>query len=159
MLLSSQSSAPMPEGVQTYPYGTQRYFLDDAGIVVVVGSGDMRRPGVDEWAEVMTDTINTFPNPARTFMLLDLTHPDQGFTPYSRVKASEVASRIQAGRTLIIALLFDNSILNNIVAIFMNRIVMMMMQSRLLFKTFLDREQALAWLREKRQQLESEHPL
>jgi hypothetical protein len=148
----------MPEGAETYPYGTQRYFLDDGGIVVVVGGGDMRRPSVDEWAEVMTDAINAFPHPTHTFMLLDLTHPNQGFTPYSRVKASEIASRIQAGRALIIALLFDNSILNNIVVIFMNRIVMMM-QSKIVFKTFLNREQALAWLREKRQQVESAHPL
>jgi|GEM_PF-2557698 hypothetical protein len=149
--------AAVPGTEEAYPYGTQRYALDD-GIRVVVGSGDMRRHSVDEWTEVMTQTINTFPHPTHTLLLLDLTHPNQGFTPYSRIKASEIVDNIQPGRTVVIALLFRDSIINNIVMIFMNRIVMMR-QSKILFKTFLRREQAVAWLREKRQQLESAYTL
>lgn len=140
-----------PSNVETFDYGTQRYYLDDRRIVVVVGGGDMRRPSVDVWAELMKESINTFPDPAYTYMMLDITHPNQGFTPYTSAKSNEIVREMHPERHLYLAIVYRDSVINSIIGVFLNRIKLG--SDRFTYRAFSDseREKAIAWLREQRE--------
>lgn len=137
--------------VETFEYGMQRYYLDDQQMVVVVGGGDMRRPSIDVWAELMVESINSAPDPAFTYMLLDLTNPNQGFTPYTSSKSNEVLHAMHPERFLYLAILYRDSVINNIIGIFLNRL--MPSHPRFTYLTFkeAERDSAIAWLTTERE--------
>lgn len=147
-----------PSDVEKFEHGMQRYYLDNRRIVVVVGGGDMRRPSVDVWAELMKESINDFPDPAYTYMMLDITHPAQGFTPYTSAKSNEILRTLHPERHLFLAIVYRDSIINSIVGVFLNRIKLV--NGNFTYRAFSDndRDKAIGWLQEQRAQVTAPTP-
>lgn len=81
-------------------YGHQLLWLDDGRIALIRGAGDMSRPAIDDWAQLVLDTIRQFPPNMAVCILNDLTHPEQGFTPYAQERVKQLYHHIPTDRPI-----------------------------------------------------------
>lgn len=138
----------------TAPHGTRREWLMDetdlAPIAVIIGTGQMERAVIDEWADLVIETILTWPPERRPIsLLLDLTSDTQGFTPYARKRAEEVYDAVPAGGIVYGAIVIRAGIINSIISLFVRR-----HQSKageIYERVFTALDDALAWLRAQQQ--------
>ncbi len=141
---NEQSAAPQPthsEHVEQLSPGLTREWLCDRRIVVYTVT-DVRRESVDAWVDTFkTDTMNW---PANQPMLVihDFTAPGAVASPYARARAQEIVEVCPEvkGRA---ALVLSPSVFNSLIHLFLNRQNASTPRVR---KTFMSREQALAWL-------------
>lgn len=128
-------------------FGNQRYWLDDKQIVVIRGGGNMTHAAVDAWAKSMLDTIHNFPDGEGVYMILDITHPNQGFTPYARVKTEEIYRQV-GQRKIYCAIVLRNSIIAPIITAFIRYFGRQRLN--IFQQVFTEHEAAISWLRQHR---------
>jgi hypothetical protein len=134
--------------VETFEYGATRYWIEDGEVVVIYGSGNMSRDAVDKWAAIVLETVNQPPPGSTMYVLLDLTHPRQGFTPYSRTVVETMYRELPKDRVIFGAILMQDSIISQIVAALVNRLLRT--REGVYQRMFSNREMALGWLRQMR---------
>lgn len=125
--------------------GHQRYTLHNGRIIVIEGSGDMGRVAVDAWTDLILDTLNHWHDHDPIMLLLDLSHPTQGLTPYTRIRVHEMLRQIDPQRGIVVALLFRDRVMKLVAALFLMRILPRV-PLRLSHCTFTNREEAIQYL-------------
>lgn len=131
--------------IEQYDYGITREYIDDGQIAVITTQGDMRRAAIDTWADLSIDTMQTW-KPERPILILqNLSHKDQGITPYSRKRAEDAFKQIPS-QPLYSAIILPNSFINRVIGLFVGRQRMGQNQESRIFTNL---EDGLAWLREK----------
>lgn len=135
-----------PPFIEELGYGTQRYWLDDGQIVVIYGGGNMARAAVDVWANAMLNTMTHFPGDT-IYIVLDISHPNQGFTPYARAKAEEIYAQV-GQRTVYCAIVLRNSIIAPIISAFVRYFPRRRLN--IYQQIFTDKDAAFNWLRQQR---------
>jgi len=132
---------------ESYAHGITRTFMDDNQIVAVRTQGDMSRDAINTWASLLILTMQEWKSKRPVGALLDLTHPNQGLTPYARERTLDLMNRIPDGLTIYSAVVLPGT--------FMYRIIEMFLRTPAFHRrgheiqVFRSETQALNWLREK----------
>lgn len=126
-------------------YNHQLYWVEDGRIAVIRGAGDMSRLAIDDWARLVLDTLYTFPTDRPICILNDLTHPDQGFTPYAQERVKDLYRNIPQDRPIYSAIVLRDGFINRIISIFVRRWVK---PANVTERIFLHMEEALEWLKQ-----------
>jgi hypothetical protein len=134
--------------VEIFPYDARRYRIEDGEVVVIYGSGDMSREALNAWADLVVNTVREQPVDAKVYILLDLTNPRQGFTPYTRTVIELVYKSLPTDRDIYAAVLMRDSILIQIVTGLVNRLHRT--RAGITQRLFNNRDAALNWLRQMR---------
>lgn len=84
----------MEKQIEHRDYGliVERWY--DGALIVVRGSGDMSRKSLDYWLKQMLEAMHSFGEFVPVFILMDLSSPTQGFTPYSRKVIDDLFANI-----------------------------------------------------------------
>jgi hypothetical protein len=133
--------------VETYDYGICRSWLDEGRIVLIKTEGDMSRNAINTWASLLILTMQEWEKEKPLACLHDLTHPNQGLTPYTRARTADILKAIPNTRPMYSALVLPPT--------FMNRIIEMFIRTPIFrhpcheIRVFGNVESGFAWLREK----------
>ena len=139
-------SSQIPPGIETFPLGLQRYYLEAGEIAVIVGTGGMSREAIDEWADAMIDVIHTRAAAGKpAFVLSDTSAKEQGFSNYARTRVNSINESIPPGMAVYTAMLFPSSVISQFITLFVGNL-MRMTSKDLHTRMFNDRDEALAWL-------------
>src|SRR5690606_21587296 len=101
--------------VENYDYGIVRYWLDDSQIVVVKTQGDMSKKAIDTWASLLILTMQEWKKPQAIAILHDLSHPQQGLTPYARERTADLLNHIPKHQKVYSAVILPNSFMFRII--------------------------------------------
>lgn len=135
------------ENAERYNYGISRAWLDSGRIVLIKTEGNMSRNAINTWATLLILTMQDWDKEQALAVLHDLTHPNQGLTPYTRERTAELLKHIPNTRPMYSAIVLP--------ATFMHRIIDMFVRTPIFrhpcheIRVFADTESGLAWLREK----------
>jgi hypothetical protein len=137
------------ESIENFPYGATRCRIENGAVIVIYGSGDMSREALNAWGDLVVNTVNEQPVNAKVYLLLDLTNPRQGFTPYTRTVIEMVYKSLPTDRDIYAAVLMRDSILIQIVTGLVNRLHRT--RKGITQRLFNNRDLAMNWLRLMRQ--------
>lgn len=134
--------------VEQFSYGIERWWLDDGAIAVVKTQGDMTHDAIDAWADLLIAMLHQWANGSRRpiAFLHDLTHPNQGLTPYSRKRVNDVLAAIPDAETTFTAIVLPNTFINRIISMFVRSSPFR--QNNHQTRVFTDLDTARDWLRE-----------
>lgn len=132
------------QGQENYDFGVIRAWLDDYQICYIQTDGCMQRAGVDTWADLVIDTIENWPEGQPIAILQNLTHPDQGFTPYSRSRGMDTLAAVPEDRIGFNAIVMQDTFVNRTLGFFINSI---RRDDKVAIRVFTDNHEALTWLR------------
>lgn len=132
-----------------YDFGVIRSWLDDHLICYIQTDGCMERAGVDTWANLLIETIQTWPADCPIAIFQNLTHPDQGFTPYSRSRGMDVLAAVPQGHMAVSAIVMQDSFINRTLGFFIHSI---RRDDNVAIRVFTDMDEALSWLRKRIQE-------
>ncbi len=135
------SRAIHSDHVEQLSQAVTREWLCDGQIVAYTVT-DARRESVDAWVNAFKEDIMNWPLDRPFRVLHDLSARGAVSTPYARMRAQEVvAVRPEVkGRA---ALVLSGSLVNSLIHVWLNR---QSEKTPRIRKTFLTREQAIAWL-------------
>ncbi|MFQ3648068.1 MAG: hypothetical protein SNJ80_14170 [Anaerolinea sp.] len=140
--------AQLPQAI-TYPHGTQRYWIENGtiGVVVLIGAG---RTEINEAAQAVYDLIQEAPNPAHVYVI---THAENlgGLTPAVRQTVSDFFAHLPSQTHLTSAIILQDSLLHNLLNIFLNGL-RRLLKVDLTYRIFRDEASAIAWLKEMKAQ-------
>ena len=84
------------ETIETFRFGLTREFLDHGQVALLTETGDATAEVLDEWAEVLQATVNTFVRKQQpVFIVTDTSHSTQGLTTGHRDRIHEVCDQAQ----------------------------------------------------------------
>lgn len=130
-----------------FDYELERCYLNDGQIVFIKAPGDVSRPAIDTYTALMIDSVNNFPDPKVTYLLLNLSSANLSLTPYARTKTIELLKSVPPHRTVYAASVYANRALIMLVTLFVNA-ALKVISSKIIVRTFMDVEQAALWLEE-----------
>ena len=133
----------LPQAI-TYPHGTQRYWIEDNTIGVLIIAGGSAHE-IDEAAQATFDLIHESPYPGNLFVI---THAEnlRSLTPAVRKTVTEFYAELSSTVHMTSAIVLRDSLMQNLLSLFLaglRRIIKM----ELNYRTFRDEASALAWLR------------
>jgi hypothetical protein len=140
-------ASQLPETL-VYAHGTERYWIEDNTIAVVVFGGDMSQQGIDEANNVLLDVITESHNPRDVFVAYHL-EKFTALTPKARKATSHFFEELPANVRVHMAMILRNSLLHNLIAVFlagMRRLI----NDRLQYRVFHDEASAIEWLKAER---------
>jgi hypothetical protein len=138
----------LPKAI-TYPHGTQRYWIENGtiGVVVLAGAG---RTEMNEAAQAVYDLIHEAPNPTHVYVI---THAENltGLTPAVRQTVNDFFVHLPAQTHLTSAIVLQDSLLHSLLSIFLNGL-RRLLKVDLTYRIFRDEASAIAWLKEMKAQ-------
>ena len=134
------------ESTETFPLGVKRFYAEDDEIAVVVSTGDMSHGAIDEWVDVMTDTIQQRVDVQQpVFMLTTSAVEEQGFSRYAQKRVEGVLNAVPNNFPVYAAMVFPPGIISQFVSVFLNS-MMRRSAKQIRAEMFTDREHAITWL-------------
>jgi|GEM_PF-1287366 len=120
------------------------YTMDDV-IHIVASEGNMRREAIDAWADMIREVVDYIDPDEPMFIIVDLSAPSQGFTPYGGTITRRLLQYVIERRNArsYIGMVLSNSFINQIIATFFQQILSRTNYRR---QAFTDPEQALDWM-------------
>ena len=134
-------------GTEHYKNHIREYLEDD--IVVVRGSGEMSREATDAFAELLLDTVYRAEGSLQ--MVMDVSHRNQGFAPYSVYKMNHVLKQISDETQLWIAVIIKNFVTARLVDVFLRR--KFGRNKKRHFRIWADFDKGLTWLQNNNSQI------
>ena len=132
--------------MEVFPLGVRRYTIDDGEIAVVVSTGDMAPKAIDEWAQVMIDTIQRrVATGLPVYMITESSAGEHGFSRYARARVEDIQNSVPSDYPIYAAMLFPKGIVSQFVGTFVNT-VMRMRATKVQNRMFSSRDEALRWL-------------
>ncbi|MEL7435512.1 MAG: hypothetical protein AAFN11_16305, partial [Chloroflexota bacterium] len=133
-------------GVEIFKYGISRAFFDEGDIAVIKTEGDMSRDAINTWASLLILTMQEWDTSRPLLALHDLSHPNQGITPYTRQRAVDLMNYRPDGLKIYSALLLPNTFMSRILEMFIRTPRLQSANHHL--KVFNCIDEALVWLRQ-----------
>ncbi|MFW5748134.1 MAG: hypothetical protein ACOCYT_00825 [Chloroflexota bacterium] len=133
------------DGVENLEHGIVREWLDDGRLCVLRLTGDLDRTAVVYWAEVLLDTVKTFPDDMPVRVGHNLMKVTRRFPPYVRSRASALYRELPADKTLYGAYIVPDALAN--VLLMTIRSTRATKLENLTERIFSAEAPALAWLR------------
>jgi hypothetical protein len=120
-------------------------------IEIIASEGNMARAAIDKWATLIREIIDSVPQESPMFIVVDLSGPKQGFTPYSSAITRDLLNYLVEKRSTksYIALVLANNLVMQIISTFMQQLLNRTSYPR---RSFTDGKAAIDWLN---QQIES----
>jgi hypothetical protein len=132
--------------VENYSYGITRSFLDGGHIVAIQTEGDMSRNAINTWASLLVLTMQEWKSERPLAVLHDLTHPNQGLTPFARERTMDVLRARPKDMEIYNAILLPPTFIYRIIEMFLRTPIFQ--QDGLYIEVFSRKEEALEWLQE-----------
>lgn len=116
-------------------------------IEIIASEGNMSRIAIDKWAALIREIIDSVPNDVPIFIVVDLSGPKQGFTPYSSAITRNLLNYLVEKRseTSYIALVLANNLVMQIINTFMQQLLNRTSYPR---RSFTEPSAAINWLNE-----------
>jgi hypothetical protein len=116
-------------------------------IEIIASEGNMSRSAIDKWATLIREIIDSVPKDIPMFIVVDLSGPKQGFTPYSSSISRDLLNYLVAQRsaTSYIALVLTNNLVTQIISTFMQQLLNRTSYPR---RSFTEPKAAIDWLNE-----------
>jgi hypothetical protein len=140
-------ASQLPETL-VYAHGTERYWIEDNTIAVVVFGGDMSQQGIDESNNVLLDVISEAPDPRNVYIVYHL-EKFTALTPKARKVATHFFAELPANVRVHMAMILRNSLLHNLITMFLAGI-RRLINDRLQYRVFHDEASAIEWLKAER---------
>lgn len=134
---------------ECFGYGITRTYLDEGQIVLIKTEGDMSHNAINTWASLLILTIQESDKERPLAVLHDLTHPNQGLTPYTRERTAQVLKSIPENQSTFSAIVLPRTFMNRIIEMFVRTPIFKHPSHEI--RVFPERDLALNWLREKLQ--------
>jgi hypothetical protein len=135
------------DNAECYNYGISCSLLDKGQIVLIKTQGDMSRNAINTWASLIILTIQDWDKEKPLAVLHDLTHPNQGLTPYARERTAELLKHIPNTCQTYSAVVLPPTFMNRIIDMFVRTPIFRHPHHEI--RVFVDTETGLTWLREK----------
>ncbi len=127
-----------------------RTYFDEEKLVILRGSGSMKRQAVDDFAELCSHTVAN-PRYGSPFLgIVDVSHPNQGFTPYSNKRFLQVMDSFLPDYQYFVGIVVTNHIFQMLLNIFLKP--WLRRHSNVTFRFFADEAVARKWLQKTTQQ-------
>lgn len=130
--------------VEELGYGIQRSYLEEGRIVQIKTEGNMSRPAIDAWAQGYIESIQRWKKGQNIYVLSDLSHKNQGMTPYARQKANDAYKVMPPDVKAFVATILPNTIVFRLISLFIHQ----RREHHIVHRLFLNREEGLSWLKE-----------
>jgi hypothetical protein len=116
-------------------------------IEIIASEGNMSRNAIDKWAALIRELIDSVPKEVPMYIVVDLSGPKQGFTPYSSSISRDLLNYLveQRSATSYIALVLTNNLVMQIISTFMQQLLNRTSYPR---RSFTEPKLAVAWLNE-----------
>ena len=114
-------------------------------IEIIASEGSMARAAIDKWAALIREIIDSVPEDTPMFIVVDLSGPKQGFTPYSSAITRDLLNYLVTKRTATsyIALVLANNLVMQIISTFMQQLLNRTSYPR---RSFTNAKAAIDWL-------------
>lgn len=137
---------PDTDNTEQYGYGITRTLIDDNTIVIVRTQGDMSRNAINTWASLIILTMQEWDSERPLAMLHNLSHPQQGYTPFSQKRTQDIVNARPEGLKVYSAVVLPRTFMYHIIEMFSRTPIFK--ASGQLIKFFNTEAQAIIWLRE-----------
>lgn len=111
-------------------------------ITIIRGNGKMSQHDIDSFFDLIEDTIQFVIKSDPVVLLVDVSKPEQGISPYARQRVERLYQLRKDGRHYIVAVLVRNIFVQR----FLNLILMRWMNKKIKIRLFSDEEIARQWL-------------
>lgn len=136
----------MSENTEQFDFGIQRIWQHNKRLVIISTLGDMSRAAIDVWAEVIIETCKNWSAGSPLLLMHDLSHKNQGITPYSLKRAEDTYKAVPDSIQFqaYIAVVFSNNLATRLASVFFYR--QRGKHKNVHEKLFVDKEAAQQWL-------------
>lgn len=131
--------------VEHFDHGLTRTYLYERRIVMVSGAKDVSRGTVDVYARLMIDSVNNFPDPHVTYLIINLSEATLSMTPYSRHRSIDIIKSVPPERTVYTAAVYGNRLLA-VMSTVLVKTTLRVFKANIIYKTFLTVPEAVIWL-------------
>lgn len=108
-----------PQDVEVYSFGITRSMSKDGHITIIRTEGDMSRDAINTWASLLILTMQEWKSDRPLALLHDLTHPNQGLTPYARERTIDLVKRCPKGLIVYSAVVLPRTFMHRIIDMFL----------------------------------------
>ena len=133
--------------VEHFAYGIEREWYDNPLIAYIRSQGDMTESAIDVWADVLLDTKDKWVSGQPYAVIVDLTHPNQGITPYSRSRTRDLIDSVPTDELTYVSLLLPRTFINQLFRVFLRSSIFQRPTLQIRIHHTLD--EALLWLHRK----------
>lgn len=136
----------MNNNVERFTFGITRAWQGDGTIVVIDAGGDMQREAVDQLMKLIIDTVKQTSTHDVIRIVLDFTHPDRQFTPYSWEQLEATFQEIDRIEQTYIAVVVNDPLMFRFTNLLSRR--HRRTYDRITEQVFTTKSEALNWLQE-----------
>lgn len=97
--------------IEAFDYGITREWQYNNALFIITSEGDISRAAIDVWADAIQGAMQTFDTDRPLFALIDLSHPNQAYTPYGNSKGRELIQSIPYGQKVYAAVIIQNTLI------------------------------------------------
>lgn len=130
-----------------YNYGITRSFINNGQIAVVRTEGDMSRHAINTWASLLILTMQEWKSDRPLAFVHNLTHPNQGLTPYARERTIDLVQRRPKDIMVYSAVVLPRTFMHRIIDMFLRTPIFH--QDGHEVRIFHAEQHAINWLEEK----------
>ncbi len=96
---------------EDFGYGVTLHWMGNGQIAVIETQGDMSREAIDVWADLVIRLLHQGQSDDSIFMLQDLSHKNQGVTPYGMKRNKDIQRHLSRRGAVYMAIVFRNPML------------------------------------------------
>ena len=134
------------DNTEQFDYGITRTSIDDGAIIIVRTQGDMSRNAINTWASLIILTMQEWKSDRPLALINNLSHPQQGFTPFSQKRTQDIVKARPKGLTVYAAVVIPRTFMYHILEMFSRTPIFKQTGQHVQF--FNTEEQAIEWIRE-----------
>ncbi len=131
---------------EVYKYGITRSMSKDGRVTIIRTEGDMSRDAINTWASLLILTMQEWKSERPLAVLHDLTHPNQGLTPYARERTIDIVKRRPKGLVIYSAVVLPRTFMHRIIDMFLRTPIFHQQGHEV--RIFPSENLAMDWLRE-----------
>jgi hypothetical protein len=128
-------------------YGIKLEWSADGEIGIISTEGDMSREAVDTWADLTIRTITQFPTGKTGYLVLNMTGPKQGYTPYAARRTVDVYRAVPAHTRGYAAIVMRDSLLIRMMRALIRK-EMHLMRGGVTQRFFTSLDEAMQWIQQ-----------
>ena len=135
------------DNTEQFDYGITRTSIDDGAIIIVRTQGDMSRNAINTWASLIILTMQEWKSDRPLALINNLSHPQQGFTPFSQKRTQDIVDARPKDLKIYSAVVIPRTFMYSILEKFSRTLTFQQQRKNVWF--FHTEEEAIEWLREK----------
>lgn len=147
MLLHVINMTMLNRPAEIFPHHIRRAWLDDNRVALIIVSGDATREAADALLDITMQTIQDWPAEQPLLIMYDLTQLSDAASLYALKRLSDVYDTLPADQISYCAVILGGGLVNTVICRLLRRYRNSPVRNE---RTFTDRKEAHAWLRQAR---------